>query len=109
MKPVVRNHARSLCLVGSKAGCNLQSCPEKVVLQVYVYSLLRASVLLTPLPNPTQARNQEQEEKLKQSTDSLSQLNLQLFEKHVQIDELERRVQRMEEVRLEILFHQSVA
>ncbi|KAJ6662950.1 hypothetical protein lerEdw1_010771 [Lerista edwardsae] len=43
------------------------------------------------------ARKLEQEEKLKQNTDSLTRLNEQLFEKHVQIDGLERRVQRMEE------------
>ncbi|KAJ7335233.1 hypothetical protein JRQ81_013174 [Phrynocephalus forsythii] len=39
----------------------------------------------------------EQEEKLKQSADSLSQLNSELHEKVSQIEELEKLVQRMEE------------
>ncbi|XP_066474177.1 coiled-coil domain-containing protein 68 [Tiliqua scincoides] len=43
------------------------------------------------------ARKLEQEEKLKHSTDGLRQLNVRLFEKYVQIEELEKRVQRMEE------------
>nr|XP_034956413.1 coiled-coil domain-containing protein 68 [Zootoca vivipara]XP_034956414.1 coiled-coil domain-containing protein 68 [Zootoca vivipara]XP_034956415.1 coiled-coil domain-containing protein 68 [Zootoca vivipara] len=43
------------------------------------------------------ARKLEQEQKLQQSTDHLSQLNVQLHEKYVQIEELEKRVQRMEE------------
>ncbi|XP_053159466.1 coiled-coil domain-containing protein 68 isoform X2 [Hemicordylus capensis] len=43
------------------------------------------------------ARKLEQEQKLKQSTDHLSQLNVQLHEKCAQIEELENRVQRMEE------------
>ncbi|XP_007429623.1 coiled-coil domain-containing protein 68 isoform X1 [Python bivittatus] len=47
--------------------------------------------------NIMKARKLEQEQKLKQSTDSLSQLNVQLHEKYGQIEELEKRVQRMEE------------
>ncbi|XP_061470850.1 coiled-coil domain-containing protein 68 isoform X2 [Rhineura floridana] len=43
------------------------------------------------------ARKLEQEQKLKQSTDNLSRLNVQLHEKYGRIEELEKRVQRMEE------------
>ncbi|XP_044286983.1 coiled-coil domain-containing protein 68 [Varanus komodoensis] len=45
------------------------------------------------------ARKLEQEQKLKESTDNLSRLNVQLHEKYNRIEELEKRVQRMEEER----------
>ncbi|XP_026570944.1 coiled-coil domain-containing protein 68 [Pseudonaja textilis] len=47
--------------------------------------------------NTMKARNLEQEQILKQSTDSLRQLSTQLNEKYGQIEELEKRVQRMKE------------
>ncbi|XP_034257425.1 coiled-coil domain-containing protein 68 [Pantherophis guttatus] len=47
--------------------------------------------------NKMKARKLEQEQILKQSTESLSQLSTQLNEKYGQIEELEKRVQRMEE------------
>ncbi|XP_032068907.1 coiled-coil domain-containing protein 68 [Thamnophis elegans] len=47
--------------------------------------------------NTMKARKLEQEQILKQSMDSLSQLSEQLNEKYGQIEELEKRVQRMEE------------
>ncbi|XP_058026706.1 coiled-coil domain-containing protein 68 isoform X2 [Ahaetulla prasina] len=47
--------------------------------------------------NKMKARKLEQEQILKQSTDSLSQLSVQLNEKYGQVEELGKRVQRMEE------------
>ncbi|XP_039177988.1 coiled-coil domain-containing protein 68 isoform X1 [Crotalus tigris] len=47
--------------------------------------------------NTIKTRKLEQEQILKQSTDSLGQLSVQLNEKYGQIEELEKRVQRMEE------------
>ncbi|XP_063151882.1 coiled-coil domain-containing protein 68 [Candoia aspera] len=47
--------------------------------------------------NIMKAGKLEQEQKLKESTDSLSQLNVQLHDKYGRIEELEKQVQRMEE------------